>query len=498
MMNTEKMREAKLEDLASAALSGATDVPAIEFEKQWISRRTMSALAEQVQGILDKNRISSGARVSLIARNHPAIITAFIALIAAQMNIRMTYPFQSASGIAKEIDEVSPDVVIALDGDFSDPVREVMKRCGTAAIALENMSAKGISELVNNRAKSGPNSNLTIEILTSGTTGKPKPFLISFDMVAKHLIPPVAADAVTQEPVLLYFPVGNISGLYTTLPAALSGRRIVLLDRFSVGGWHDFVLRFRPTAGGVPPAGIQMILDANIPKEDLSSIRFFGVGAAPLDIKVQRDFEARYGIPILLSYGATEFGGPVTRMTPEMYQKDGHAKLGTVGKPLPGVRLRVVDSVTFEELPAGVEGLLEVISPRIGDRWIRTSDLAVVDQDGYLFHRGRADGVIIRGGFKILPETVENALLTHSAVSAAAVVGIADHRLGQVPAAAIVLKPGQHVTEQELDQFLREKLLATHIPTKWLFAEELPRTKLSFKVDQLAVRNLFSEAMPVS
>ena len=258
-----------------------------------------------------------------------------------------------------------------------------------------------------------------------------------------------------------------------------------------MAGWHDYVLRYRPTAGGLPPAGVQMVLDADIPKADLASIRTFGTGAAPLDPTVQRAFEARYGIPILLSYGATEFVGPVAAMTAALHAEWGQKKFGSVGRALPGSQLRVVDPETGAVLPPGREGLLEVISPRVGPQWIRTSDIAMIDEDGFLFHRGRADGAIMRGGFKLLPETIERALLLHPAVSAAAVIGIADRRLGQVPAAAVQFKPGvEPPSEADLEAHLRQHVPATHIPVQWRFVDELPRTP-SFKVNRPVLRSLF-------
>jgi acyl-coenzyme A synthetase/AMP-(fatty) acid ligase len=233
------------------------------------------------------------------------------------------------------------------------------------------------------------------------------------------------------------------------------------------------------------------VLDADIPREDLASIRTLGTGAAPLDPTVQQAFEDRYGIPILLSYGATEFAGPVAAMTTELHAEWGRTKLGTVGRAMPGARLRVVCPDTGEVLPPGSEGILEVASPRIGPDWIPTSDIAMIDADGFLFHRGRADGAIMRGGFKILPESVERALILHPAVSDASVVGIPDRRLGEVPAAAIRLKPGMPKPPIEaLEAHVRRHALATHVPVFWAFCDDLPRTP-SLKPDRPAVRRLF-------
>jgi acyl-coenzyme A synthetase/AMP-(fatty) acid ligase len=147
------------------------------------------------------------------------------------------------------------------------------------------------------------------------------------------------------------------------------------------------------------------------------------------------------------------------------------------------------------ETEPGIEGLVEAIIPRVGPAWIRTSDIAVIDEDGFMFHRGRADGAIMRGGFKILPETIERALLLHGAISAAGVVGIPDKRLGQVPAAAVEVRPGaDRPSTEQLERHLREHVLATHLPAAWRFVEELPKNG-SFKIDRAALRRLFEETV---
>lgn len=487
----------ELAQLAVKALARPASQPAIEFAKFWFNWGDLRQLAERVTALLAASGAAPGAKIALVARNHPSAIAAFVGLIAKGYSIRMIYPFQSIAGMGREIDLTEPAAVIAVETDLTGPVLEVLRSKGIAGIALRQMDAFSTPGCEQSRIDSATKSTPEIQILTSGTTGKPKPFVLSYDMIAKDIVGANASFLQTEgdpselTPALLYFPVGNISGLYTTLPAVLGGRRSVLLERFSVEAWHDYVLRYRPTISGLPPAGIRMVLDAAVPKEDLSSLRALGAGAAPLDPATQQAFEQCYGIPILLSYGATEFGGPVTRMTPELHAAFGKQKIGSVGRPLPGVKLRVVDPETFVDLPQGQEGLLEVISPRIGPDWIRTSDIARIDADGFMYHCGRADGAIMRGGFKVLPETIERALFLHPAVSSAAVVGIADQRLGQVPAAAVVLKPNTSVGSEELAAHVRDHVLATHIPVKWKIVSELPRTKLSFKVDQTAVRQLF-------
>lgn len=488
-----------LEEMAERTLARDATRPAIEFEGRWISWGEMRAVAEQMNALIAASGTPQRAPVALLCRNRPSAVAALLGLLSKGHTIQMIYAFQSAAAKARNIERLKPAVVIAAAEEFSEEVRTVMHAHGIAGVAIEDMHAsvvQGLELALPTHEIEVPAAS-QIEILTSGTTGPPKQFAVSYDLIAKHhvgvqfLANGSAADPLQLTPLLLFFPLGNISGIYSTLPTMLRGQRAILLDRFSIAAWHEHVLRYRPTASGMPPAGVQMVLDANIPREDLASIRTLGTGAAPLDPTVQRAFEERYGIPILLSYGATEFGGPVAAMTAELHAQWGKQKFGSVGRALPGAQLRVIDPDTGAVLPPNHEGILEVISPRIGSHWIRTSDIGVVDADGFLFHRGRADGAIMRGGFKVLPETIERALMLHPSISAAAVVGIDDKRLGQVPAAAIQLKPGaQPPSNAELEAHLREHVAATHIPTQWLLVPDLPKNA-SMKFDRPAVRRLF-------
>ena len=415
----------------------------------------------------------------------------------------MVYAFQSAAGIARDLAAREVAAVVGDGGDFGPEVRAVLAARGFMAVALDDTDAAPLAGFERGSATASDPGPPHIEILTSGTTGPPKPFAVTYQLIEEHFLSsPLARQqqgaAGDAPPFLLYFPLGNISGLYSTLPMLLRGQRVSLLERFTLEGWHEHVVRYRPAHTGLPPSCLQQVLDADIPREDLASLLALGTGAAPLDPAVQRAFEDRYGIPVLLSYGATEFAGPVAMMTAELHREWGRTKLGSVGRALPGVSLRVVDPDSgpafVQVLPPSSQGVLEVIAPRIGPGWIHTSDLALIDADGFLFHRGRADGAIVRGGFKIVPESVEAALRLHPAVSEAVVVGLLDRRLGEIPVAAIRLAPGLPAPPvAELEAHLRGLVLAPHVPAKWLFCDELPRTP-SLKTDRPAVRLLFVSA----
>jgi long-chain acyl-CoA synthetase len=489
--------DASLERLCADALARPADSRAIEFRGEWIGWSAIRDLALRLGKLIDASGAATPPRVALVARNRPSAVAAFLGLLARSCSIRMVYPFQSAEALALELAAIKPAAVVAAEEDFAEPVLRTLRAEGGAGFALREMGVAAVPGLERAAARQEAVQRPRIEILTSGTTGPPKPFALDYEIVARHIAAATvspqarAAGQPPASPALLMFPVGNISGVYSTLPPLLQGQQMVLLERFTVEGWHDYVLRFKPAFSGMPPAGVQMVLDAGIPPADLACLRGLGTGAAPLDPGVQRAFEERYAVPILLSYGATELGGPVTRMTPELHAQWGERKFGSVGRAVAGVQLRVVDAETGAVLPPGREGILEVISPRVGPDWIRTTDIAVIDEDGFLFHRGRADGAIVRGGFKLLPATIEHALLQHPSVSAAAVVGIPDRRLGQVPAAAVQFKPGAGAPPvAELEAHLRSRIPATHIPVSWRLLAALPRTP-SMKVDLPAVRRLF-------
>ena len=419
-------------------------------------------------------------------------------VICESRNIQMVHVYQSPDGIAGDIARLRPAVMIAMAADFTEQVTSVLREFGIAGIAIDGLDVSPVAGLEQSTAECTlRDGSPQFELLTSGTTGPPKQFALSYDMLAEHLVgknilgTESEANPAEFPPVFQYLSFSTITGLYLVLPTLLHGIRITMVDRFNLPEWHSYVVRHRPSLAGMPPAAIQMIMEAEVPVEDLSSLRYVSTGAAPLDLNLQRSFEERYGIPILLAYGATEFGGPVTMMTYDMCQQWGKAKIGSVGKSFADAQLRIVDPDTGAELPAGSEGVLEVVAPRMGADWIRTSDLGVIDEDGFVFIRGRADGAINRGGFKMMPVDIERALLLHPAVAAAGVVGIPDTRLGQVPAAVVELNPREPVpTSEELVAHLRQHVASTHIPSAWHFVDKLPYT-IMMKVDRVALLSMF-------
>lgn len=490
------------------ALDRDPSQPALEFAGRWTSWGELRSLADALGTLLRMSGAAEAAPIAFVPRNRPTSVAALLGMLARARTVRMVYGFQAPPAVARELSGLKPAVVVADAEDFSAEVRNALHDCGAAGIALTATGVAqvdGLQRVADHRGphdgvgRTGTTAPPQIEILTSGTTGAPKRFGMSHAMVAEHIVganknyTATGVDYAKEPPAFLYYPLGNISGIYSVLPTLLRGQRVSLVERFSVEAWRDHIRRHRPERASLPSAGFQMVLDVGVPAEELAGVRSIATGAAPLPESVHRAFEARYGIPVLLSYGATEFGGPVASMTAQLRAEWGDEKLTSVGRPIGGAQLRIVDAATGDVLRPGEEGILEVITPRIGPNWIRTSDVAVIDEDGFLFHRGRADGAIMRGGFKLLPTTIEEALRLHPAVSDAVVVGLPDARLGQVPAAVVQVCRGvKQPAEEDLERHLRAHVYATHVPAAWCIVDELPRNA-SFKVDRAAARRLFEQ-----
>jgi acyl-coenzyme A synthetase/AMP-(fatty) acid ligase len=343
----------------------------------------------------------------------------------------------------------------------------------------------------------GP-SDVAVEIFTSGTTGTPKRIPLTFRQLETALASALqhTRGAVADRPLLsgrpglVALPLVHISGLWGVLQSLVEARPFVLLPRFTTAGWVAAVAEHRPPVAGLPPAAIRAVLEADVPPEALSSLRAINSGTAPLDPALAAAFTARFGIPVLSVYGATEFSGAVAGWSIADHRQYAGAKRGSVGRAFPHVDLRAVKP-DGTACPPGEVGHLEVRTPQAGaDDWVRTHDLARIDDDGFVWIAGRADDVIVRGGFKVTPTVVAAALARHPAVREAAVVGLPDERLGQVPVAAVELEPGALVPDpEELREFCRADLTPYEVPVAVVVVPALPRGA-AMKVDRTALTTL--------
>ena len=474
------------------------DSGAMEFEGRWFPWRGFSNAARQLEAILNSARIDSSCAIGLIARNRPGPVIAFAALLAKKRCVLMIYAAQSPAGIAADIRKLQLAAVIGDPSDWTAEAKAAVREAGSIGISVDSDPEDPVS-IVDGLAIPGrgpfrtSGESVTMELLTSGTTGAPKRVPISVTTFESSVADATAIYAGNQaqpQAGIVFHPLSNIAGVTFLIPMMFRGQPICLLEKFTLAGWLSAVKRHRPTRGSLPPAILRTILDEKVPREALASFSAIGVGAATLDPVLQQRFEAEYHIPLLISYGATEFCGVIANWTLDVYQKMGHLKRGSVGLARPGVALRVVRPGDARELPRGEIGVLEAQVARVGEGWIRTTDLASIDEEGFLYLHGRADGAINRGGFKVLPETIASALREHPDVVDATAVGIVDTRLGEVPVAAVQLGVGAVVDEAALMRFARERLLSYQVPVAIKALSELPRNA-SMKVDLTAVKRLF-------
>ncbi len=481
--------------------------PAIEFDRVWRGWGEIEAAADHIVDSLGDIEVGEGARVGLLLRNHVDMVPALLALFLSNRCVASLNAASPDAKLAADIGESAAPALIAIDVDWSRPgLIEAAAATGAAILSVKGGEVRLLKAPQRELWKAPLAPGIAIEMLSSGTTGKPKRIPLARRNLEKALAgaasyekgrdadaPPKLRSGVQ----IVTAPLAHIAGITGLMNNLLAGRKVCLIERFTVEGFHDAVVRHRPKVAGAPPSALRMLLDANIPKEDLSSLVAYRTGTAPLDPDLADAFYERYGIPVLQNYGATEFAGGVAGWTLGDFRAHWRDKRGAVGRLNTDAEARVVDPESGDALPAGEEGLLELRAPNIGDGqgWVRTTDLAMIDADRFLWIRGRYDGAIIRGGFKILPDDVVNALQAHPAVREAAVTGIADARLGMVPVAAWIARTNvAPPDEAELREWLKGKLMPYQVPVRLLRVDELPRTP-SLKVSQPDLNALFEDSV---
>jgi acyl-coenzyme A synthetase/AMP-(fatty) acid ligase len=409
----------------------------------------------------------------------------------------MIYSFQSPEAIGRDVETLELSAIVADREDWTDEVITAAKRTGSAGVAISLTmptvaAVPGLERRDESRRHAEAEPDVALHILTSGTTGPPKRQAIKTAVLERTVFSVTSGEKAPPgaPPEFAYWQFGGI-GVCQLVAGVYNARRIVMLERFTVDGFVRAVKTHRVTRSGVQPAVFRMLLDADVPKEDLASLEFLISASGPLDPETRDEFEKHYHIPVRLAYGATEFAGSLCAWTSDLIDEFGQSKRNSVGRPLPDTRLRIVDPNSGAELPAGEQGLLEAKVEPISPDWIRTTDIASVDTDGFVTLHGRADGAINRGGFKILPETVRRVLISHASVRDACVVGVPDKRLGQVPFAAIEVTPGLPVpSEDELKDVVRQALPVYNVPVAFAVVDDLPRNP-ALKVSLPAVAALY-------
>ncbi len=323
---------------------------------------------------------------------------------------------------------------------------------------------------------------------TSGTTGRPKPVPLRHDTVLELLDGviatlrgerPAAGDA-RRAPMANLVPVSLSlwAGIYQVLFAFRLGAPVVLMERFDPLEFARLVREHGIRSSVLPPAAMVML--TNTPGVvSLEPLRYVRSVSAPLSPLHARRFHERFGVAILNGYGQTELGGEVVGWTAADWKQFGEAKLGAVGRPHAGIDVRVRDGELQVRSRSTTRGDTGVLRERVtDDGWLRTGDLARIDDDGFVWIEGRVSAMVNRGGLKVFPDEVEEHLRAHPRVVDAAVAGVPDDRLGEVPWAFVVVTPGASVDTDELREWCRPRMAAYKVPAGVTVVGELPRNEI--------------------
>ncbi|HEX9835108.1 MAG TPA: AMP-binding protein, partial [Mycobacterium sp.] len=459
------------------------DGPAVEYDGEWLTWGGLAALARRIES-LDV----AGRQVGIPLRNTPAHIAAFLGVLISGGTVVVINPSRGDDRIRADIESLRLPMVI---GTSDDLMTLVTPAAHTSTVAIAGLADVPDVSAAHEQTPDAGRGGVAVRMLTSGTTGPPKRIDLTYDMLARSVIGTdfdVAASPTQPRRgvAIVNAPLVHIGGVFRVLQCVCEARPFALLDRFDLDRWADAVRRHRPKAVSLVPAALRTVLHSDLTRDDLQSIRAVTSGTAPLSAEDADAFTDKFGIPVLTSYAATEFGGGVAGWTLSDYQKYWDTKRGSVGRATLGAKLRVVDdngAPVADDQP----GVLEVWPGQLGPTgdWMRTTDMARIDADGFLWILGRADQAIIRGGFKVMPDDVRSALESHPAVQGAAVVGRPDQRLGETPVAMVELREAVEV--DTLLDHLRTRLARYEIPTDIAIVEQIPRTP-SGKADLTAVR----------
>lgn len=343
-------------------------------------------------------------------------------------------------------------------------------------------------------------SDTAIIVYTSGTTGRPKGAEITHGNLISNLEALHSAWGWQADDVLLHvLPIFHVHGLFVALHGALhAGATILLMREFNAQKALELLAGGQCTVFMAVPTIHKRLLDVqNADRFDLSGVRLITSGSDRLPDELFTGFQKTFGYTLLERYGMTETGMNCSNPL------NGERRIGSVGMPLPGVEVRVVNSETEDVLPIGDIGDVQLRGPNVfkgywkqpdktsasfsADGWFRTGDLGYLEADGYLTLCGRSKDLIISGGLNIYPPEVERVIMEHPAVNACAVIGCPDAEWGERVTAVVVLHPTESVSGDELMRFCREKLAPYKSPKSIIFRDDLPRNAMG-KVQKAELR----------
>jgi malonyl-CoA/methylmalonyl-CoA synthetase len=450
--------------------------------------------------------VEVGDRVAVQVEKSPEVI---LLLLGCARAGAIFLPLNTAYTLAELeyfIGDAEPALFVC-DSSKREGIKAIGDNLGVKAV--ETLDSGGVGSLADLAGRQSPAfedatrgpDDLAAILYTSGTTGRSKGAMLSHGNLASNALTLVDCWRFTKDDVLLHaLPTFHTHGLFTaTNTILMSGASMIFAPRFDA----DEMLRLMPRATammGVPTFYVRLLQHPGLTREATSHMRLFVSGSAPLLAETHRAFSERTGQAILERYGMTE-----TNMnTSNPY--DGERVPGTVGFPLPGVDLRVVDPETGAPLATDEIGMIEVRGPNVfkgywrnpektaaefrADGFFITGDLGKIDPRGYVHIVGRGKDLIITGGYNVYPKEVESEIDAMDGVIESAVFGVAHPDFGEGVTAAVVLTPGATVDEKAITEALETRLARFKQPKRVITVEELPRNTMG-KVQKNVLRDQY-------
>jgi long-chain acyl-CoA synthetase len=457
--------------------------------------------------------VTAGDRVVVRVGNDERFLPAASAVWCRRAAVVPVHPAAPAEEVARVVAAMGATAVIC---DPGDPAATAV---GVPVVPFARFAPAGGPEITELAARYRPpggdiGAEPALVLLTSGSTGEPKGVVLTHENAWSNLRATVSAFRRDTSPTpladegkppnLIANPLSHTAGVVRLLFALYVGRGVALLRKFDGPTAKRLLDRHRIDNLTINPAMLRILLDTLEPGADLGAVRYVSSGTAPLTPALREEFEARFGVPVLQAYGQTEtFGGISVESARDVLA--GRRRPGSVGRPLPGVRLRLVTDAGVEAV-TGQEGEIRVRtrsatagylgasgsdsrldppldSPLDEDGWLRTGDIGKLDDDGYLYLTGRLKNIIICGGFNVVPEEIEAALADDPTVREAVVLGVPDERLGELPVALVVGETAAPPVPHAVLERVRPRLAPYKRPRQVFVVDELPRVP-NGKVDR--------------
>ena len=341
-------------------------------------------------------------------------------------------------------------------------------------------------------------SDDAIQLYTSGTTGHPKgAVMTNRSIIASRNSAGSEQDllewqvSVPGEVTLLAMPCFHISGTGTGLATLFSGTGAIVLAEYDPSKALEMIETYNISKIFMVPAAIQILLNhPRVSEVDFSRLKYITYGASPIPLELMRAAMARFGCGFVQMYGMTETSGTIVTLDPGDHDPAGNARMRSVGTPLAGVEIKIIDQ-QGGSLGPGIVGEIATRSAKNmkgywnnptataatidGDGWLRTGDAGYLDADGYLYIHDRVKDMIISGGENVYPAEVENAIYSYAKVADVAVIGVPDARWGEAVKACVVVRPGETLSEAEVIAHARAHIAGYKCPKSVDFIPVLPR-----------------------